>query len=84
MSINPKLFVISALERDPSKPGSDLKTVYLAIDNSSGGYPYWSESLYGVKYFTERPNIDEFLKGCSYIYRNVGMIRVYKVMLEEA
>lgn len=36
------------------KYGSDVsEDVYLAYDSNSGGYPYWSNTTYGIKYFDD-------------------------------
>lgn len=31
----------------------ESEDVYMAYDANSGGYPYWSNTLYGIKYFDD-------------------------------
>ena len=82
MSLKPKVFVISALQHDPSNPGSDLKTVYLGVDKNSGGYPFWSSSFRSAEIFTTRLVPEEYFFGCDYIYHNIATIQIFEVILE--
>lgn len=77
----PGIFVISALKLNDK---GELETVYYAEDYASGGYPYWTEYFGSAKTFKEKPNFEERVGSCTYMYEKVTMVKAYNVQLVEA
>lgn len=78
----PDKYYVVAIEKSDKHP--EGQTVFYAIDQQSGGYPYWSNWMNSAEAFADIEKasraFDEASGGSSYLSRNVSHVRLVKAV----
>lgn len=58
------------------------KDVFWAIDNQSGGYPWWTDSLFGAEKYLSIKKASSQMSFGGYMFEQATNIRVCKLIIE--